>query len=69
MKLTATFSNGKVISRNTAKTYTHAYRAENIYQDVTGFASSAEAAKKAAQSSFRGCPPAHTIEIVEVQVG
>jgi hypothetical protein len=67
MQITATFSTGKTIQRTTTKTYTHAYWAENIYQGTTGFASSEEKARKAAASAFRGCPPAHTIEIVEVK--
>ena len=67
--ITATFSNGKTITRKTVKALTHAWYAENIYQDHTGFASSAEAAAKAARSSFNGgCPKAHTVEVVAVTV-
>ena len=67
-KITATFSNGQTINRSSAKAYSHAYRAENIYQSVTGFASSAKQAESAARSAFRGCPKAHTVEVVETAV-
>ena len=68
-QITATFSNGKTITRNSKKTFAFAYYAENIYQAHTGFAATADAARRAARSSFNGgCPPAHTIEVVETQV-
>jgi hypothetical protein len=62
MKVTATFSNGKTISRSTKLTLTHAYIATNQYQSFTGFAGSKELAKKAASY---GKP--HHIEIVNVE--
>jgi hypothetical protein len=61
MKVTATFSNGQTISRNTSKVLTHAYRAVNQWQTFTGFAGSKELAQKAA-----GYGKPHTIEIVEI---
>jgi hypothetical protein len=66
-QLTATFSNGKTISRNSKKAFGFAWFAANVYQTATGFASSLEAARSAARSAFNGCPPAHTIEVVETQ--
>ena len=48
MKVTATFSNGQKISRNTSKELTHAYRSVTKYQIFTGFAGSEELARKAA---------------------
>ena len=62
MKLTATFSNGQTISRNTTKTLTHAYQAINQWQTFTGFAGSEELAKKAANY---GNP--HHIEIINIK--
>jgi hypothetical protein len=62
MKITATFLDGKTISRNTKTTLTHAYKATNQYQSFTGFAGSEELAKKAASY---GNP--HHIEIVSVK--
>jgi hypothetical protein len=68
-KITATFSNGKTISRNSKKAFAFAWYAENIYQAHTGFAATADAARRAARSSFSGgCPPALTVEVVETQV-
>jgi len=67
-KITATFSNGKTISRNSKKAFAFAWYSENIYQANTGFAATADAARRAARSAFNGCPPAHTIEVVETQV-
>lgn len=67
-KITATFSNGETISRNSKTPFGFAWYAENIYQSATGFASNADAARRAARSAFNGCPPAHTIEVVETQV-
>jgi hypothetical protein len=49
MKITATFSNGSTIARNSSKPLTHAYRAVNQWQTFTGFAGSEELARKAAQ--------------------
>lgn len=62
MKITATFSNGQTITRNTKKTLTHAYQATNKWQTFTGFAGSEELAKKAANY---GNP--HHIEIVNIK--
>jgi len=67
-KITATFSNGKTISRNSKKAFAFAWYAENIYQAHTGFAATADAARRAARSSFNGVPPALTVEVVETQV-
>ena len=52
MKITATFSNGKTISRNTYKPYSHAYMVTNQWQTFTGFASSESLAKKAANMQY-----------------
>lgn len=62
MKVTATFSNGQTISRDTTKTLTHAYQAITQWQTFTGFAGSEELAKKAANY---GNP--HHIEIVNIK--
>jgi len=65
MKVNATFSNGKTISRNTSKPLAYAYRSENIYQEFTGFATTEELARKAAlQTGSKN--KVHTIEIVKV---
>ena len=64
MKVTATFSNGKTISRNTTKQLAFAYRSVNIYQEFTGFASTEELARKAASQT--GKNKALTIEVVAV---
>lgn len=53
MKITATFSDGTSISRNTEKNYTHAYVVTNQWQTFTGFASSEMLAKRAAASDCR----------------
>jgi hypothetical protein len=63
MKVIATFSNGKTISRNTSKPLVYAYRSENIYQEFTGFATTEELARKAAKQT--GKNKAHTIEVVK----
>ena len=69
MKITATFSTGKTITRNTTKQLTHAYRAVNKWQTFTGFASSQELAHKAASSSASGSESKiFEIEIVEVVI-
>lgn len=47
--LTATFSNGKTISRKTAREYTHAFQ-NNLF---TGFASSYEKAVTEAKKTYR----------------
>lgn len=67
-KITATFSNGQVISRSSTKSYSYAYRSENIYQVFTGFASSAKAAQIAARGAFPGAPKPYTIEVVETAI-
>jgi len=65
MKITALFSNGKTISRNTSKPLAYAYRSENIYQEFTGFATTEELARKAAtQTGSKN--KVHTVEIVKV---
>ena len=66
MKITATFSNGQTISRDTTKTLTHAYQAVNQWQTFTGFASSEELAKKAAKSDVR-YGSIKSIEIIHVE--
>ncbi len=60
MKVTATFSNGKTISRNSKKAYTHAYIVENQWNTFTGFSTSEQAARKAATMKYG------TIEFREV---
>jgi len=64
MKITATFSNGKTISRNTIKPLAFAYRSENIYQEFTGFATTEELARKAASQT--GKNKALSIEVVKI---
>jgi hypothetical protein len=64
MQITATFSNGKTISRNTTKQLAYAYRSVNIYQEFTGFAATAELARKAASQTGKNKPL--TIEVVAV---
>jgi len=62
--VTATFSNGQTISRNTTKQLAYAYRSVNIYQEFTGFASTEELARKAAtQTGSKN--KVHTVEIVK----
>lgn len=65
MKVTATFADGTTISRNTSKPLAYAYRSVNIYQVFTGFATTAELARKAAGQTGRNKP--HTIEVVAAQ--
>ena len=65
MKVTATFSNGKTISRNTIKPLAYAYRSVNIYQEFTGFATTEELARKAANQTGSKNKPI-TIEVVAV---
>jgi hypothetical protein len=60
MKLTATFSNGHTITRNSKKDYSHAYLVKNQWQTFTGFASSEEKARKSATMQHG------TIELVEI---
>lgn len=64
MKITATFSNGQTISRNTIKPLAYAYRSVNIYQEFTGFATTEELARKAASQT--GKNKALTIEVVAI---
>jgi hypothetical protein len=64
MQITATFSNGKTISRNTTKQLAFAYRSVNIYQEFTGFAATEELARKAASQTGKNKPL--TIEVVQV---
>lgn len=52
MKVTATFSNGKTISRNSKKAFTHAYIIENQWNTYTGFSTSEEGAKKACHMKY-----------------
>ena len=67
MKITATFSNGQTISKNTKRTLTHAYQTmfehDGSKYFYTGFAGSKELAQKAA--SFGKYI---NIEIVEIAV-
>jgi hypothetical protein len=65
MKVSATFSNGQTISRNTIKPLTYAYRSVNIYQEFTGFATTKELALKAASQTGSKNKPI-TIEVVSV---
>lgn len=65
MKVSATFSNGQTISRNTIKPLTYAYRSVNIYQEFTGFATTKELAIKAANQTGSKNKPI-TIEVVSV---
>ena len=65
MKISATFSNGQTISRNTIKPLAYAYRSVNIYQEFTGFATTRELAIKAANQTGSKNKPI-TIEIVSV---
>ena len=65
MKISATFSNGQTISRNTIKPLAYAYRSVNIYQEFTGFATTKELAIKAANQTGSKNKPI-TIEIVSV---
>lgn len=67
MKVTATFSNGKTISRNTTKPLAYAYKSINIYQEFTGFATTKKLALKAANQTGKNKPI--QIEVVEVLVG
>jgi hypothetical protein len=64
MKISATFSDGTTISRNSSKPLVYAYRSVNIYQVFTGFASTEEGARKAAGQTGKNKP--HTIEVVKV---
>jgi hypothetical protein len=66
MKISATFSDGTTISRNTKQPLTYAYKSINIYQTFTGFATSEELARKAASSLGKKVPKPHTIEVVKV---
>lgn len=68
MKITATFSNGKTISRNTTKTLTHAYIVRNQWQTFTGFAGSEMLAKRASASDSKH-GQIEFLEIVSVQTG
>jgi hypothetical protein len=65
MKVSATFSNGQTISRNTIKPLAYAYRSVNIYQEFTGFATTKELAIKAANQTGSKNKPI-TIEVVSV---
>jgi hypothetical protein len=65
MKVSATFSNGQTISRNTIKPLAYAYRSVNIYQEFTGFAITKELAIKAANQTGSKNKPI-TIEVVSV---
>jgi len=66
MKVTATFSNGQTVSKNTKRSLTHAYQTmfehDGSKYTYTGFAGSKELAKKAA-----GFGNYINIEVVEVQ--
>ena len=51
--LTVTFTNGKTLTRNTDKPYTHAWYAETNGRNVTmGFTTSLEKAEKTARTYF-----------------
>lgn len=65
MQITATFSNGQTISRNTIKPLAYAYRSVNIYQEFTGFATTEELAYKAAKQTGSKNKPIF-IEVVSV---
>ena len=65
MKITATFSNGQTVSKNTKRTLTHAYQTMFEHNGskyaYTGFAGSKELATKAA-----GFGKYISIEVVEI---
>ncbi len=52
MTITATFTNGKTISRNSKKQYAYAWFASNKWNSFTGFTSSKQAAESAAKNCF-----------------
>lgn len=60
MKYSATFSNGLTISKNSKRTYTHAYIIKNQWNTFTGFAGSEALAKKGAYM------PHGTVEFFEI---
>lgn len=72
MKVTATFSNGKTISRNSKRNYTHAYMVVSAnpngttYVSDIGFASSKDLATKASKANSNYVVKS---EIVEVTLG
>lgn len=62
MKVTATFSNGHTISRNTTRAYTHAYIVKNQWNTFTGFSANEKSAMAAAKSYCKY----GTVELCEV---
>lgn len=68
-KLTATFTNGKIITRKSKTAFAFAWYSENIWNRASGFASSADNAKKAAGSAFSSAAPKpHITEVVLVNI-
>lgn len=67
MKVTAIFSDGTQVVRNTTRPLTHAYLVRNQWQTFTGFASSESLAKKAVVSDSKHGTVEHS-EIVEVTI-
>lgn len=51
-KLTATFTNGRTIIRNSKKVFPYAWRSEDKWNVAYGFSSSETNAKKAARTAF-----------------
>jgi hypothetical protein len=51
-KLTATFANGRTITRNSKKVFPYAWRSEDKWNVAYGFASSETNAQKAARTAF-----------------
>ena len=67
--LTATFSNGRTITRNSKTAFPFAWYSQNKWNVSTGFSSNEETAKKAAWSAFSGgCPKPHTTEVVPTTI-
>ena len=66
MKISATFKNGKTITRNTKMPLAFAYFSQNKYQSFTGFSATKEGAIKSATSVPKGVPSVEYFEIVEV---
>lgn len=66
MKVTATFSNGLTISRDTKRNFTHAYIVKNQWNTFTGFSCSEKGAKSSARMPYG---TVEYFEIVEVNKG
>lgn len=67
MNLTATFTNGTKITRNSKKSYSFAWVATNKWNTFTGFTSSKKTAESAAKNCFNGTQSkTQSWEVVEV---